>query len=479
MIDQKLNYSKTVNVQDAYDVVVCGGGPAGCASALSAARSGLKVLLIEGTGQLGGMATSGHVTSLLAGRTQEGDFCIGGIFKELCEEMQEKGYAIIPDPELTKKMKYTPFYWYRWFIHGIYVEPFQMSWYLDEKMADAGVDVLFFTQFVDVQLEDDRITHVIISNKDGLSAVPAKAVVDATGDADVAFRSGCETVKGRKEDSLMASTTLCFSVYDVDQDELTEYINKHDCPKFRKKIKELKAAGEWPFPTDIWLTSQLTQKGAFTVNTSRLIGVDGTDGRSLTKGMVEGRQQTKILMEIFRKHFPGFQNVKLKSIGSLLGVRETRRIVADFILTIDDVVSGRDFEDCIGFSMYNWDLPNPKKPSAQEMFDDSKGYDFDSKFELPVFKPLPYKMMVPRPINNLICAGRITSVERQVLGITRDISPAMAMGEAAGVAAKLAIQENTSFSEINISQLTDTLRQRGCIIDRAALPESTQRNDFE
>ena len=238
----------------------------------------------------------------------------------------------------------------------------------------------------------------------------------------------------------------------------------------------MKAIGEWPFPTDIWLTSQLTEKDAFTVNTSRLIGVDGTDARSLSKGMVTGRQETKILMEIFKKHFPGFQNVKLKSIASLLGIRETRRIVGDFIFTIDDVVSGRDFKDCIGFTMYNWDLPNPTKPSAQEMFDDSKGYDF--KVELPVFKPLPYKMMIPRPVSNLICAGRITSVERQVLGITRDISPAMAMGEAAGIAAKLAIEANTSFSNIDISQLTDQLRQRGCMIDRSVLPESTQRNDF-
>lgn len=125
------------------------------------------------------------------------------------------------------------------------------------------------------------------------------------------------------------------------------------------------------------------------------------------------------------------------------------------------------------------DLNDPRKPSTQEMFDDSKGYDFDPKFELPVFKALPYKMMIPRPVSNLVCAGRITSVERQVLGITRDISPAMAMGEAAGVAAKLAIEGNTSFSHIDTSQLTDQLRQRGCIIDRADLPESTQRNDFE
>ena len=110
------------------------------------------------------------------------------------------------------------------------------------------------------------------------------------------------------------------------------------------------------------------------------------------------------------------------------------------------------------------------------MADDSTGYKL--KVELPVFKPLPYRMMLPRPIGNLICAGRLASAERHVMGLTREIGPSMAMGEAAGIAAQLSIHGKSCFSDININQLSDRLRQRGCIIDREDLPESTQRNDF-
>ena len=160
------------------------------------------------------------------------------------------------------------------------------------------------------------------------------------------------------------------------------------------------------------------------INTPRIIDVDGTDGASVSAGLARGRAEIRQLFDIMRRHFPGFAHARLKAVASLLGVRETRRIAGDYILTVDDLISGQTFEDTIGFTMYGWDLPDPKKPSYQPLH--------ESKVVKPPVTPIPFRVMVPTPITNLICPGRAVSVERHVLGPLRVMAPVMAMGEAAG-----------------------------------------------
>lgn len=471
----RVRFERSIPVGRTYDVVVCGGGPSGCAAALAAKREGLTVLLVEGQGQLGGMATSGMVSHWLGGRNQKGEWVVGGLFRSIAEEAASRGYALLP--QLDPARKYHPFGWFNWFIHGVPLDPYGVARFLDEKMKAYEVDVLLLTQAADVVTDGDRITHVVTFNKSGLSAIAARAVIDATGDADVAARSGCEYVKGRREDGLMTPATLEFHVSHVDQARLTRYIEEQRDPKLRNKIKELRDQGVWSFPYDIFICTQLTQPDTFYVNTIRLVGIDGTDGGSITDGMIRGREEVEKLVAILRTHVPGFEHVQLKAVAPLLGVRETRRIVADWMMTVRDLSEGKEFPDTVGFSMYGWDLPDPKKPSVQPFATDDarRGYRYTVKKGLTT--PLPYRMMVPRPIRNLICPGRAVCVERQVLGPVRVMAPCMAMGEASGIAARQVVSAGVSFSHVDVQQLRQRLRGFGAIVDEHALPNIAPRVD--
>ena len=438
-----------------WDVLVCGGGPAGCAAALAARRAGCSVLLVESQGQLGGTGTSGLVAHWLGGRTHDGRWVVGGLFREWAQEATARGIALLPrsDPAIN----YPPQGWTNGLVHGVPFDPFAMACYLDEKITGAGVEVLFFTQAVDVEVKQQGIERVTVANKAGLSGVRARIVIDATGDADLAARSGCEVVSGREEDHLMAAATLMFHVDNVDQQALANYIGEHNTPRFRAEILRLREAGEWPFPYEIFISVQLQEVGVMMINTSRLCDVDGTDPRSISNGMRRGRAETQQLLAVMRRHFPGFANARLKAVAPLLGVRETRRIVGDFVLTVADVSAGSGFPDTIGLSAYGWDLPDPKRPSFQPMH--------EAKVAKPPVTPIPYRIMLPRPVTNLICPGRAVSVEREVLGPLRVMAPCMAMGEAAGMAAAQALARDGALAEVAVPDLQAALRAAGAILE--------------
>ncbi|WP_164821616.1 FAD-dependent oxidoreductase [Paenibacillus koleovorans] len=453
-----MEFNKDLKVLDEYDVVVCGGGPSGIPAALAAARAGLRVLLIEATGQLGGVGTSAGVSHLLGARTQDQSrqVCVAGIFTEITEELARRGGAI--HPLSIKHEKYSPHGWSAGLAEGVPFDPVQMTLLLDEKMLDAGVDILYFTQFVDVVVKDERITHVVAFNKSGLFSVPVKAVIDATGDGDVAARSGCTMVKGREEDGLMTPASLIFHVENVDQDATREYIEKHESNRFREIILELREKGEWTFPYEIMISVQLHEVGTMMINTTRICDVDGTDGRSISKGMMQGRREVNHLFNLLRTYFPGFENCKIRSVAPVLGIRETRRIVGDYVMTVADVATGNQFPDTIGFSGYGWDLPDPKRPSYQPMYE-------DQKTERKLYTPIPYRVLVPNPIRNVICPGRAISVERHVLGPLREQGPCYAMGQAAGVAASMVIRDNGAFQTVDTDELRAELRRLGAKVD--------------
>ncbi len=469
-----LNCTRQIPVAEAYDVVVCGGGPSGCAAALAARREGLNVLLVEGQSQLGGMATSGLVSHWLGGRTQNGDWVVGGLFRTLAQEAASRGCAKIP--ELPKDRVYQPHGWLPWFIHGIPLDPFAMAQFLDEKLLTAGVDLLLETRAIAAEVRHGQITHVVTQNKSGLEAVRAAAVIDATGDADLAALSGCEVQVGREADGLMTPASLTFHLYNVDHQVLGQAIETGKTPKFREKIQELRQKGEWPFPYDIFITVQLVQPDVVMVNTMRLPGVNGIDGRSRTKGLVEGRKEAFELLKIFRKHFPGFQNAQMKAVAALLGIRETRRIKGDFSLRVADLREGPELPDTVGFSMYGWDLPDPHRPSVQPLVDESTGKYID-KVQKTLSTPIPYRILVPRPVTNLLCPGRAVSVERDVLGPLRVMAPCMAMGEACGTAAAQMVRDKIAAADVSVPRLKARLREMGAIVDRQALPVIPPRQD--
>jgi len=454
-----VSYARDLPVLGACDVIVCGGGPSGVAAALAARRAGAEVLLVEQAGQLGGAGTSAGVCHLLGGRTADNRLpCVGGIFAEIVRDLLARGGAV--DPTTIPDEKYPPYGWFRTLAAGVPFDPVAMATVLDEKMLQAGVEVLHFTTAADVRVEDAAVTHVVVLNKSGLHALAAKAVVDATGDADLAARSGCEVVKGRAEDGLAAPGSLIFHVDRVDQDALAAEIYAKDSPRFRELIRDLRERGEWPFPYDIFISVQLHERGTMMINTTRLCGVDGTDGRSVSRGMIAGRREVARLFDVMRRHFPGFADARIRSVAPALGVRESRRIVGDFVYRVDDLLAARDFSDTIGFSGYGWDLPDPHRPSHQPMH--------ERKVPMPrPYTPIPYRVMVPRPVRNVICPGRAVSVERDVLGPLRVQAPCYAMGQAAGLAAARLARRGGAFRDMDVHQLRRDLRQAGAIVDWA------------
>ena len=449
---------KEIHTGPSYDVVVCGGGPSGLAASMASARSGKRVLLIDSQAQLGGTGTSRLVSHWLGGRTSDGSrWAVGGIFRSLSEEAAEKGIALIPTPD--SDAAYQPHGWHKGQLGvGIPFDPFEMAAFLDEKAAEYDIDALFCTFATGVIMDGSRISHVLIHNKSGESAVPANIVVDATGDADITAYAGCEVRWGRDEDGLMTPATLMFHVDNVDQDRLSAYIHEHKSPRFRELIKELRADGTWDFPYDIFISVQLTEKGTMMINTSRLTGIDGTDARSISAGLRQGRQESMKLLKIMRVRIPGFSQARLKAVAPMLGIRETRRISGLYTLTVEDLVNGIDFDDTIGWSSYGWDLPDPKRPSYQPMHDRKVGR------KRPV-TPIPFRIMIPQGVDNLITPGRSVSTERDVLGPLRVSAPCFAMGEAAGTAASLAIDRNCSVSAVDTAQLRHELSNHGAVVD--------------
>jgi hypothetical protein len=461
-----LPFTSDIPVGKAYDVVVCGGGPSGVAAALAARRSGLTTLLVEGMGQLGGVGTSAGVHILLGGRTMDSRHqCVGGVFLEVCRELIRRGGGV--DPETIPDETYSPFGWYGrgTLTAGFTFEPIAMIALLDELMVDAGVDVLFFTHVVGPRVEGGRISHVVVHNKSGLTAYPARAVIDATGDADVAARAGCPFVKGRESDGLMTPATLMFTVDRVDQDALRDYIYEHKSPRLRELITELRAKGEWPFPYDIFISLQSPERGTFIINTTRICDVDGTDGVSMTSGMLRGRKELHQLFAVMRRRIPGFAGSRIMAVSPMLGVRETRRIIGQSTLTVTQVRAKTEFADNVGWSGYAWDLPDPKRPSHQPMY--------EAHIEPPYLTPIPYGTLVPQVVDNLICPGRAISIERDVMGPLRVMAPCYAMGEAAGVAARQVAREGRAFKDADVERLRAELRERGAIIDRGNMVRQT------
>ena len=465
--------SFATRVAEGVDVLVAGGGPSGCAAAIAAARRGLKVLLVERQSVLGGTATAGHVAHWLGGRSPGGKWVVGGLFRELVGKAVADGAAMLP--EHPKGKTYQPHAWLPWFIHGVPLDPIRLAAFLERTMRAEGVEFRYETEVVGVRKDGARLTDAILHDKGGFSRVPVRAVVDATGDADVAAQAGCPFEVGRPGDHLTAPASLTFILDHVDHVKLAEAIERDREPKFRPLIAKLRAAGEWPFPYDIFISVKLLDDDTAMINTSRLTEVDGLDAASRTRAYERGRAEALRLLDVFRRHFPGMARAQLKSIAPMLGVRESRRIVSVRTLTVEDVRAGREFPDTIGFSMYGWDLPDPKRPSVQPLVDETGG-KFVNRVTKALATPIPFGVMVPKGAANLLCPGRAIGVERDVLGPLRVMAPCMAMGEAAG-AACTALVGGVAADAVDVEALRADLRAHGAIVDVSALPVIEPRED--
>jgi len=242
----------------------------------------------------------------------------------------------------------------------------------------------------------------------------------------------------------------------VDTEKLRAYIRENNEHRFKKLISRLREKDIWTFPYDIFICVQLTKPDTYMINTIRQVGVDGTDGLSISNAILNGRDENFRLYEIVKNHFPGFENSRILRIADNIGIRETNRIKGVYTLTVEDLIENKKFDDTIAISSYGWDLPDPNKPSLQPM---------EKTKRKSSYTYIPYRCLLPLGVDNLIVTGRSISVERDALGPVRVMGPCIAMGQAAGLASYLSISTNCNYQNIDISELKNLLLEQNCILN--------------
>ena len=453
MSEQMIDYRKDVPVVAETDVLVVGAGPAGLAAAIAAARSGARTMLVERFGYVGGNLTAGLVGPCMTSFSLDGQTqLIRGIFDEMVRRMEEMGAAIHP----SKVPASSPWCGFIEYGHDK-VTPFDpeaVKLVGLDMLREAGVQILLHTFVADSIVEGNRVAGVIMANKSGLQAVKATVTVDCSADADVAARAGAAFEHGREEDGLTQPMTLFFRVSHVDDAVVEEYVNAHqeDFRPFAGLVAKAKEAGQFPIPRMGVGMYKTLEPGVWRINTTRMHKLDGTNVQDLTRGEIEGREQIKALMKFFREWLPGFENVQLYDSAAMIGVRETRRIVGEYTLTYEDLEAGRHFDDVIAVAGYPLDIHSPTG---------SGGGTSDDEMSTANVYEIPFRSLVPRDMDGLLVAGRSISATHVAMSATRVMPPAFAMGQAAGVAAALAVEWGRAPRAVPVPQLQELLVRQG------------------
>jgi len=435
------------------DVLVVGSGPAGLAAAIAAAREGVSVTLLERFGCFGGNLTAVGVEGF-AWYRHEQTVDSEGIGIEFEERAVAMG-AAVAEPQSDS--------------HAIDGEAFK--WVADTLVAEAGITPMLHRLFVAPIMEGNRITGVIVESKAGREAILAQRVIDATGDADVAHRAGAPNVKQAKADMIGAS--VMFSMSGVNKERFIDHVKanpqtysdwaygqwtvettgKEDqmfSPFLRKPFEQAREAGLIPESLDTisgtW--GAIYDSGDLTyLNLVHLLGYDGTDPNDLTRGEMEGRRQAMMAIAALTHFTPGCERAKLRNFGMTLGIRDTRKIDAVYNMTETDVREQGRFEDSVGI--------------FPEFID---GYGILILPTTGRYFQLPYRTLLPRGVDNLICAGRITGGDRVSHAATRNMMCCTVTGQAAGVAAALGVKHCRRFEDMPVALLQQHLTQQGARI---------------
>ena len=468
----KINFSREATESELYDLVVCGGGPAGTAAAIAAGRRGLKAVIIEQFGQLGGVAVNSLVAGWLGSYCRDirsskesGNFLggapgetgvpvVGGIFDEVVERMATEDEAIPAHKDASSGTRHLGYASWHGRVAAFEYESCKRV--LEQTALEAGVEIRYFTSIIGCKVKGEVIEGVFVHSKSGIEFIRGKAFVDATGDADVADAAGCPMEKGREEDGLMQMATMISVIEDVDSRAFEKYCRKTGDTRLKEALARYNKSHKEPFPFDIIICCEMPRRGRFFLNTFHLVGVDGTDSKSMTKGMVDGRSMVHKLIGAVKEIVPGFENCRLVQTSPVVGIRDTRRIKGQYKLMVDDLVYGKRFDDVVALSGFGWDMTDPKEPGKQAMK--------ETPMPLP-YVEIPYRIMVPQKIGNLIAAGRCVSVEWQALGPIRIMPACFAMGEAAGTAAAQVVGKSISFAKVDVGKLQQDLREQGAILE--------------
>ena len=438
---------RSIPVDEAWDVIVIGGGPAGCAAAISAAREGARTLLIEATGCLGGMGTSGLVPSWCPFSDKE-KIIYGGIAQRVFNAYKA-GIAHVNKEDMD------------W----VSIDPELLKRVYDNMVTEAGSKILFNTFLSAVDTDDNgNVTAIIVSNKSGLSAYKANVYIDCTGDADLAAWAGAEFQKG-DETGDMQPATHCFILSNVD-----DYAYMYGPVLHGKNpdspIYDIVSSGKYPHIPDVHMCNNSIGPGTVGFNAGHLWNVDNTDPFNVSKALMEGRKIAADIRNALAEYHPkAFANAFLVATGSLMGIRETRRIIGDYVLTVDDYLNRRSFEDEICRNSYYIDIHNSVTESEKAKEERYYTKDRYIRYGKGESHGIPYRCLTPKHLKNVLVAGRSISCDRTVQASVRIMPACLATGEAAGMAAVHAIRlPETDVHKIDTKYLRERLKEEGAYL---------------
>lgn len=445
--------SVVLEVQKEYecDVLVCGGGVAGFAAAVSAARNGVKVILIESGGYLGGTATKGLVGPFMTCYDCEGkQQIIKGLFEELVQRMIADGGAI--DHKMCHGGDSRS--GYRTAGH-IGVTPFNVECLkrVTEQMClEAGVKLLYHTTVIGCRREENKIKTVYAADSEKIIGIKAKMFIDATGNSSLTAKAGGETVRG-DEDGMLQTASMFFIISGVDKQKLDKHMNENTEMRerfFMDVIEKGIESGEFPCGTTKLRIFE-NPDGTWTVNMAQKDEqINELDNEVVTEVEISQRQQIVKIVDFLRKNITGLENIKLVATASDIGIRESRRMVGKYTFCLEDVLSGKFFDDRIAVCANSVDIH--QKKGVAYIAHTGKNYT------------IPLSCLISKDIDNLLTAGKCLSADKYAFAAVRVIPPSIAMGQAAGICASIGAKTNVNVSDVQYTEVQKVLLENGAFL---------------
>ncbi|MBQ9131955.1 MAG: FAD-dependent oxidoreductase [Clostridia bacterium] len=414
-----------------YDLIVAGGGLSGVAAAVSAAREGLRVLLIERNGCLGGALSHNHVFPFMPYWTvmtqdQSKKYLSAGIFAEM--NRRHKQYY----PDADDK----------------HFQPEFFKMMLDDMVTEAGVDVLFHGTVFQVKTENRILQSLQVATPSGVLTLSATFFVDATGNGDLFALAGCDYQLGRESDGLCQPMTTCFRVTNVDKP-----LFKKELPYLQEKYKRLQAEGKLQNPRENILVFSSFEGNTLHFNTTRVIKCNPTDAFAVSSAEMEARRQIREMMQFLQSHSQALAHASLISIAPEIGIRESRKLKGVHVLTAEELKALTPFEDSIALGNYDIDIHNPSGSGTSHYY-----------FPQGDYYRIPYRALLPKEYDNLLVAGRCISATHEAQASIRIMPICACLGEAAGTAIAVAHKTAATAHTVNVQKVQDLLRSHGAVL---------------
>lgn len=431
-----------------YDLIVAGGGMAGVAATVAAARRGLNVLLVEQSSMLGGLGTNGLMTMLMTSR-----FHFYGIGSEIINHLIETGAAAPIKNNRAQDYVRIPY------------DNEHMKRALDSIVLESGADMILYSKITGVFQKKNHITELELCGQEGKFIVSGRIFIDATGDAMLSLYAGEPWELGNENGDTQAPTMTAY-YSGIDYDRYHEFLAKYDGVK-RKMIHDILPQAvkdgvvkimDYHHPG----VFRISNNNVGVVNAGHIYGADCISPEGLTKATVAGRIMAKEYFDFYKKYIPGFENAYMVNTCSTLGIRETRRIVGRYVTTFEDKSNFVKFDDAImrfdGGAVSDVHASSASQEAYKEYFD---LYRDRVKVTGDDWATLPYRSLLPQKTKNMLVAGRCVSADRKVQGHIRIMGYCYMMGQAAGTAAALCIKDNQYPESVNISKLQSELKKDG------------------